>query len=99
MKTEVLLIAGGAVILALAYAKISTPGGAAEIGQGAASAAVDMANGALTGAVVSTGAIFGIPETNPSIGQAQLEAGDYWEASFNLPAKDFIFGVWKKLTN
>lgn len=51
------------------------------------------------GVVLGIGDAVGIPRTNVSQGQAELAAGDYWNASFHLPAGDFISGVWNRITN
>lgn len=72
---------------------------AAETGAGIASAGVDFVAGVFVGGVETIGENFGIPRTNLEKGQAELAAGDYWNASFDLPAGDFISGVWNKLTN
>lgn len=69
------------------------------VGQKLGSAAVDMAEGVLVGSVETIGESIGIPRTNVAKGQSELDAGNYWDASFDLPAGDFIKGVWKKWTD
>ncbi|AXS79853.1 hypothetical protein [Dechloromonas sp. HYN0024] len=68
---------------------------AADMGAAAGGAVVDAA----TGVVLGIGDGIGIPRTNVSQGQAELAAGDYWNASFHLPAGEFVSGAWNRLTN
>lgn len=90
IRPEVLLIAGGAVLLALVVANK----GAAGAGQSAGAAAVDLVDGVFSGAVVAVGEKIGIPKTNIEQGRADMAAGNWWDASFNLPAGEFLRGVW-----
>ncbi len=72
-------------------------------GQEIGGAVVDMADGVVSGVAFGVGERIGLPDTRKpevvSQGAAELAAGDYWNASFHLPAGDFISGVWNKLTN
>lgn len=94
LNPVVLLVALAAVAGAIFYAGRNP----ADIGKTVAGAAVDMATGVLVGSVETIGEQIGIPKTDISKGQAELEAGDYWNASFDLPAADFLSGIWSKVT-
>jgi hypothetical protein len=99
VRPLVWIVAAGAVALAVAVA-VKKPGAAgAAIGAGV----VDMANGVISGAIFEVGNGLGIPDTSQPVvvsqGQAELAAGNYWDASFHLPAGEFISGVWNRLTN
>lgn len=61
--------------------------------------AVDLVDGVVAGAVTGIGQAVGIPKTNAEIGREALARGDYWEASFYLPAGEFIAGSWNRLFN
>jgi len=63
-------------------------------GRKAAETAGDLASGAVVGA----GKLVGIPETDKSQCQRDLDAGRFWEASFSCPAGDFLAGSWRGLT-
>jgi len=99
IRPEVLMIAGGAVIAGL----LLTGKNAGAVGQNLGSAAVDMADGLISGGVFAVGGKMGLPDTREAVivsqGQAELEAGDYWNASFHLPAGDFISGVYRNIFN
>jgi len=90
------LIAAGAVLAALL---VASRGGVGAFAKDAAGAAVDMVDGVISGTVEGIGEKIGIPKTEVSRGQAAWERGDYWEASFYLPAGDFISNVWHKVTD
>lgn len=95
IRPEVLLIAAGAVVAGLLLAGKN----AGKIGDGLGSAAVDMVDGVISGGVLTIGDKIGIDRTNISQGQAELAAGDYWNASFHLPAGEFIAGSWNRIFN
>ena len=86
------VLAAGAVALTLLYVAKT---GAKEAGQAVGSAAVNLVDGVVSGTVVGTGELFGLPATNLSeCERAKLE-GRTWDASFACPAKDFITYLWK----
>lgn len=87
----VYLIAGGAVLAALAWAYVK---GAKGTGSAIVSGAVDLVDGAVSEAVFTTGEALGIPRTNPNRCEADKAAGDTWAASFSCPAGDFLRYVW-----
>lgn len=96
MDSKVQIIAIGAGLgLALVY--LSKGASMGEAGKAAGSAVVEAANGVMTGVVTGIGEAVGIPQTDKEKGQAALAAGDYWEASFLLPAGDFLSGTWERL--
>lgn len=78
------LIAGGAVLAALAY--VVWRGGIKGAAAGAASAAVDAASGV----VIGLGQSVGIPATDMTQCERDLAAGNTWDASFSCPAGTFI---------
>lgn len=73
------------------------------VGYSIGSGAVDMVDGVVSGGVFTIGDKLGIPDTRqPAVvsqGQAELAAGDYWNASLHLPAGEFISGTWRRLFN
>lgn len=58
--------------------------------RGAAGAAVRVIHDAATGAVIATGELVGIPATDAAKCEADVEAGDWWGASFACPAGTFL---------
>ena len=81
------MLAGGVILAALAYASIK---GARNTGAGLGLAAVDMADGVLSGAVVGIGEKIGVPATDADKCDAAIAAGDTWAASFACPAVKFV---------
>lgn len=88
-----ILIAGAAVLAALAYVVLSRPG---QTGQAIGGAAVDLVGGIMGGAVVGIGEAVGVPATNQTQCQRDKAAGDTWAASFSCPAGDFVSWWWEK---
>lgn len=86
------LIAGGAVAAALLYVMSK---GAKETGAAIGSAAVDMANGIVSGAVVNVGQAVGVPATNQTACEKAKAEGRTWDASFDCPAADFLKYLWR----
>lgn len=82
------LIAGGAVLVALVWA--ATRGNARDVGTTIGGAVVDLADGALSGAVVGAGQVVGIPATNQTQCERDKAAGNTWAASFSCPAADWL---------
>lgn len=74
---------------------------AARIGSTLGTAAVQAVDGAVSGVVYGVGDLFGLPDTRRddvrSRGRDELAAGDYWHASQDLPAGEFVTGVWKTI--
>lgn len=89
-----MILAGfGLVVGAVAFVAIKgVKGTARDVAAGAASAAVDVAAGAVEG----VGQAVGIPVTNPDKCAAAKAAGDTLEASFQCPASDFLGWWWNK---
>ncbi len=81
------LIAGGAVAAALLWASSK---GAKETGAAIGTAAVDLTNGIITGAVVGAGQVVGVPPTNQTKCERAKAEGRTWDASFDCPAGDFL---------
>lgn len=102
-KETLILLGAGAVLGLLVIQATQKAGGAAGIGESVGSAAVDLVGGVASGAVFGIGNAVGLPDTRqPAVvsqGQAELDAGDYWNASFHLPAGQFISGTWNRLFN
>lgn len=86
-QTKLIIGAGIGLIAALAW---MARNGATGAGQAAGAAVVNLADGVLTGAVVGTGSLVGIPATSQTQCQKDQAAGDTWSASFSCPAKEFI---------
>lgn len=82
------MIAGAAVAVAV-VAWIATRG-AKGVGQDIGEGAVNLVNGAVTGAVTATGTLFGIPLTNEEKAAQARKAGDVWAASLYMPAPEFL---------
>lgn len=87
MKINPLYIIGGGALLFIAMAATGT---GKAVGKTIGGGAVDLVDGVVSGAVVGTGEVFGIPATNVSQCQADMAAGKTWAASFSCPAKTFI---------
>lgn len=99
IRPEVLIIAAGAVVAGL----LLTGKNAGAAGSAFGGAAVDLVDGAVSGTIFAIGERVGLSDTRAQSvtdqGQAELAAGNYWDASFHLPAGDFIAGTWRRLTN
>lgn len=91
----VYLIAGGLVLAAVV---MSRAGSVSDAGRAVGGVVVDMVNGVVSGTVEAVGEKVGIPRTEKTRGQAAWDRGDYWEASFYLPAGDFLGNIWKGVT-
>lgn len=87
----VYLLAGGAVLAALAYVALKGP---AAVGADIGGAAVDMVDGVLSGAVVRVGEKVGVPQTNVSACDRAIAEGRTWDASFACPAGRFLGYLW-----
>jgi hypothetical protein len=72
-----------------------------QISKALASKVAEQATGAVidgaTGAVIGIGKGVGIPETNITQCQKDLQAGNMWAASFSCPAADFVKGMINRL--
>lgn len=87
------LIAGAAVLGALVWAA-TRKGGAQGLGESLGGAAVDLADGVVTGAVTGAGQLVGIPKTDQTACMQAKAEGRTWDASFACPAADFISYLW-----
>ena len=85
------LLAGAAVVAALAWRTWQRP---AEAGQAVGGAVVDLADGIVSGVVVTVGEKVGIPATNQTECQKAKAEGRTWDASFACPAGDFLRYLW-----
>ena len=56
----------------------------------AAAAAVGAVGEAAVGTVKGVGALVGVPDTNLTKCQADIAAGNWWDASFSCPAGDYV---------
>lgn len=95
VRPEILLIAGAAVVAGL----LLVGKNAGAVGEGLGGAAVDMVDGVISGTVFAIGEKVGVQRTSLEQGRADLAAGNLWDASFNLPAGEFIAGAWNRLIN
>ncbi len=73
---------------------LANPAQAQAVGQAAGQAVVN----AGVGTVEGIGQAMGVPTTDTSKGQQDLANGDWWAASFDLPAGQFLGAAWDKLT-
>jgi hypothetical protein len=94
LNDETILIAGlaGVGLFLLVYIGRN----AKTAGEVVGSAAVDLANGVITGTVTAAGDIVGIPKTNQTECEKAKAEGRTWDASFACPAGDFLSYWWKK---
>lgn len=91
--SNTLYLYGGAAAAGLALIWWATrAGNAAKLAQGTVRVAGEVA----TGAVKGVGQIVGIPDTDKTQCQRDLDAGNYWDASFSCPAGDFVSGTASK---
>lgn len=81
------VVAGAAVLAALVWVAMR---GAQGAGQAIGGAAVDLVDGAVSGAVVGVGSAVGIPATNRTQCEIDKANGDTWAASFSCPAADWL---------
>lgn len=86
---KIQIVAIGAALGALVYF-LRSGSSAGEAGRALGGAAVDLVDGAVSGAVVGVGQIVGIPETNETECQRAISEGRTWDASFACPAGTFI---------
>lgn len=98
MKSSEVIAIGAGVALGV-VALVAIKKAQATTVQGAASAIVTTAADAAAGLVIGAGQVVGIPQTNADRGRAEFAAGNYWEASFLMPAGDFITASWNKFFN
>lgn len=54
--------------------------------------------GFLSAIALEVAKLLGLPDTNKAKGQADIDRGDWWKASFDMPAQDFISQGWKAIT-
>lgn len=98
MKPAYLIAAGAG--LGLLLVTLKNPQG---VGYAVGAGAVDLVDGVVAGGAFAIGDRIGLPDTRqPTIveqGRAELAAGNYWDASFHLPAGEFISGTWNRLFN
>jgi hypothetical protein len=87
------LYLAAAGLAAVAWLYVASKG-TKQAGQAVGGAAVNLVDGVVSGTVVGTGELFGLPATNlTACERAKLE-GRTWDASFACPAKDFITYLW-----
>lgn len=85
------LIAGGAVLAAIAYVTLR---GAKQAGQDIGAGTVNLVDGVISGAVVTGAEKIGIPKTNMTECEKAKAEGRTWDASFACPAGDFLKYLW-----
>lgn len=87
VKPAYMIVAGGIVAAALAYALLRRP---ADAGAAVAGAAWSLADGFIGEAGNLAGGAVGVPRTSQSQCDADKAAGRTWDASFSCPAGDFL---------
>lgn len=80
------VIAAGAAVGAL----LLTFRDAGASGRAIGGAAIDLADGVITGAVVGIGEAVGVPPTNETECERAKREGRTWDASFACPAGNFL---------
>lgn len=86
---KTLWLAGGVAVLLFAGPQI-----ARWLSEKIGSAAGGIVVQGVTGLVVGVGKSVGIPETDATVCQQHLDAGDFWQASFYCPAGTFLKASW-----
>lgn len=90
IPTTPLYLYGGAAALGLGLIWWATrAGNAAKLAQGTVRVAGEVTSGTIKG----LGQVVGIPDTDKTQCQKDMEAGNYWAASFSCPAGDYISGM------
>jgi hypothetical protein len=95
------LLAGGIVLAALAFASFYKPrddsqeegdhgGFFQDMGEDAAGAVIDLADGVISGAAKGIGDIIGVPRTSKTACQIAMESGNTWDASKYCSAGTFL---------
>lgn len=93
---SLLVTAGVGIVVGLvAWVAIKGVKGAA---RAAAGVAVDTVGSVIAGTVEGVGQAVGVPITDRQRGLQDIKAGDWWAASFDLPATDFMGAVWDRVT-
>lgn len=92
---KLLIVAAGAGLAALLLTLRNPQGAGYALGAGA----VDLVDGVISGVVLNTGDALGLPRTDLEKGRAAMAAGNLWDASFLLPAPEFIAGAWDYVFN
>lgn len=93
-KTVVVVVCAVCVLAALrmvgrAVGRVDPGRVGANIGRGAVNAGA--------GVIQGIGDAVGIPRTNPSQCEADIQAGRWWDASFSCPAGTFVSRGWNAL--
>ena len=97
--TRQTMIVGAAVLAVIAIVvMVKKKGAAAGVGAAIGGAAVDLANGAVSGVAFSLGDIFGVPRTDESKCAQARAAGDTWAASQYCTAGTFMGYAWDAAT-
>lgn len=85
------IVAGGAVLAAIAYVALR---GVKNVGADLGGAAVDLVDGVVTGTVTGIGEHIGVPKTSQTECERAKAEGRTWDASFACPAVDFLGYLW-----
>jgi len=93
------MIVGAAVLAVAAIVVMASKKGVAGIGAAIGGAAVDLANGVVSGVGFGVGDILGVPRTDESKCAEARAAGDTWAASQYCTAGTFMGYAWDGITN
>jgi hypothetical protein len=103
-KRDALVLGGVVVGVGLLVWFASTKAGqaaASSLGQALGQGAVNVATGAVSGAAIGVGNAVGLPDTSDAVtvskGRQLLTEGKLFEASFYLPASEWLAAVKAKL--
>jgi hypothetical protein len=97
--TRQTMIVGAAVLAVIAIVvMVKKKGAAAGVGAAIGGAAVDLANGVVSGVTFGVGDLLGVPRTDESRCAEARAAGDTWAASQYCTAGTFMGYAWDSAT-
>ena len=97
LNANTLALIGAGVLAFIAFRReIASAAGTAatSFAQGIAETAGNIVVGVGSGAVIGIGKSVGIPETDATLCQAAIDAGEFWRASAYCPAGTFLQNSW-----
>jgi len=95
----ILGVATAALVLLVLVKKNGIAAVAADAGEAAGAAVINLGGGVVAGAAEAIGDVVGIPRTNETECQKAMREGRYWDASFACPAGTFISGTASDAAN
>lgn len=92
MSIQKMYLFAGLAVAAFVF-WLSRKGNAQSVGVAVGTGAANLIVGTAEGVVVGASSVLGIPAVSQSKCDTDLAAGNYWQASFDCPAGDFIGGI------